>query len=253
MTPRLMLVDGSNILMRCALGGDVMPQRSTPMAMEMIRRVAGQVSATHLIVALDHPSPSWRKLEFPDYKANRTRDTSEWIAAGSASMKRSGWSVCVAPGFEADDVLATIALRAAAKIVVFSGDSDLLPLTADPRIEIVRAVSGSIEWWREAETCKRFAIPEARLLPDYKALCGDKGDNVPGVPGIGKTKAAALLTRHGCLERIIAAGQGGYSRPAEIVAEHADIARRALRLVTLRADAPVERVPPDQCSLRNAA
>ena len=73
---RLLLVDGSNVVMRCALGGDVPPGQAVPTATAMIERAARQAEVTHLVIALDSPdSPCWRKDLYPAYKANRVRKT----------------------------------------------------------------------------------------------------------------------------------------------------------------------------------
>jgi len=125
---RLLLVDGSNMVMRAAFGGELTPADAVPIATGLIRRAARQVGASHLIVALDSSAPSWRKLEFPEYKANRTVDTDPWLRAAHEHWLRMGWYVEECAGFEADDVIASLALRAkpACPVTVLSNDSDLL-------------------------------------------------------------------------------------------------------------------------------
>jgi 5'-3' exonuclease len=250
----LLLVDASNLLMRCAFGGDVPPEESTPTAIGMIDRAARELGATHLVCAFDYPdAPSWRKLEFPAYKAHRTRDTSLWLIHGAAACSSNGWCVEHAPGFEADDVIATIALRVAdrAPVVVCSGDSDLLGLAAHRNITVARPLTGGeFQRFIASDVCEKYQIPAAHLLFDYKAMVGESGDNVPGVPGIGPKKAAALLHKLGSLEHIIHAGRGGYNKDSELVALHAPEAMRALRLVSLRPDAPVAPIQPSRCALR---
>ena len=255
----LLLVDGSNILMRCAFGGDIDPAGSTPNAISLIERAAKELRATHLVVALDYTdAPSWRKVEFPEYKGNRTRDTSPWLIEGAAQMSARGWRVEMAAGFEADDIIATIALRMGGRTggIVLSNDSDLLALTAHAggAITVARPVSGgAFQMMTAADVCAKYQIPAAHLLSDYKAMVGESGDNVPGVPGIGPKKAAALLHKLGALEAIILAGSGGYNRESSLVAQHADAARRALRLVSLRTDVAIPPITPSSCKLRPIA
>ncbi|HTE47879.1 MAG TPA: 5'-3' exonuclease H3TH domain-containing protein [Gemmatimonadaceae bacterium] len=249
----LLLVDGSNILMRCAFGGDVAAEKSTPMAAAMIERAARECHASHLMIALDFPGvPTWRHKAFPAYKGHRTRDTSSWLIAGATEFARRRWHVEVSSGFEADDIIATIANRSAARaeIVVLSNDSDLLALTAHG-VGIARPVTGgTFDLVDESGVCVKYGIPIAARLADLKAMTGETGDNVPGVPGIGPTRAAKLITRLGSLEDIIMAGEGGYSKDSAAVYEHRDIARLSLTLATLRIDVPIDPIAPRQCAWR---
>jgi 5'-3' exonuclease len=253
----LLLVDASNILLRCAFGGDIPPDQSTPIACGMIDRATRELNATHMVLALDYPSAqTWRHAEYPAYKANRTRDTSTWLIAGAAEFAQRGWHTESHAGFEADDVLATVALRSSAhaKVLILSGDSDLLALTAQKNVEVARPLSGGgFQIFTAADVCEKYQIPAAHVLFDYKAMVGETSDNVAGVPGIGAKKAAALLHKFGSLEEIIHAGEGGYNKETALVAQHAGVARQALRLVSLRPDVPVPPIVPSSCSLRRRA
>jgi DNA polymerase-1 len=253
----LLLIDASNILLRCAFGGDMPPEQSTPIAIGLIERAARELGASHLVLALDYPSaPTWRALEYPAYKANRTRDTGPWLNAGAFAFAARGWHSEAHPGFEADDVLATIALRSSERtnVVILSGDSDVLALTAQRNITVARPLTGGdFQQFTAADVCEKYQIPAAHVLFDYKAMVGETTDNVAGVPGIGPKKAATLLHKFGDLDGIIHAGNGGYNRESEIVAQHAAVARQALRLVSLRPDVPVPPIKPSSCALRRRA
>lgn len=125
---RLLIVDGSNVVMRAAFGGDVAPRQAVPVASGMIERAARECEATHLVVALDCPGePSWRRVFYPEYKANRTCETAEWITAAWREWSQAGWYVENQAGFEADDIIATVAVRARerAEVFIYSSDSDL--------------------------------------------------------------------------------------------------------------------------------
>lgn len=252
----LLLVDAANVLLRCAFGGDTPPEQSNPVAVGMIERAIREVKATHLVIAIDYPgAPSWRSLEFGEYKAQRTRDTSPWIIAGATAFAKRGWHCEVHAGFEADDIIATIATRAAPRsprVVILSGDSDLMALTEHRSVDVLRPISGGkFDVFNRAAVCAKYTIPTPKLLADYKALVGEPTDNIPGVPGIGETRASSLLIKFpGGLEDIIRLGQGGYNRDAQRVAQFADRARLALRLVSLRTDVPVEPIHPSKCAVR---
>jgi DNA polymerase-1 len=252
---RLLLVDGTNILLRCAWGGDISPAESVHTACAMIDRACKELTASHLVVALDYPDePTWRHKLYPQYKANRKVDTSPWIIAGGAEFTQRGWHIEFAPGFEADDVIATIALRTKdrAPVTVFSNDSDLLPLTA-AGIDVVRPLNGgSTQRFDAAGVMEKYQIPAAHLLYDFKAMTGEIGENIPGVPGIGMKRAADLLKKYGDLDSIIQVGKGGIEKYSKIVAEHEAAARMSLQLVSLHPDAPVPPIVPSTCALSRA-
>lgn len=248
---RLLLVDGGNILIRCAFGGSIEPQRSTPVAVGMIERAIKDVEASHVIIAADcSRADSWRRAEYPEYKADRTRDTGPWMLAGAAAFRERGWIVKGAATFEADDVIATLAVRAVDRmvVVVLSNDSDLLPLCTLPNCLVVRPGKDH-ELVTEADVFQKFGVKPGQLA-DYKALVGEPGDHVPGVPGIGAKRAAKMLSRWPNLDAIIQVGKDFGNPDATIVARYEDEARRALRLVKLRLDVPLPPINPSECAVK---
>lgn len=239
--------------MRAAFGGEIEPERALPIATGLIERALRQCAATHLIVALDSSAPSWRRELYPDYKANRTRDTSAWLKAGFEGWGLRRWYVVEQAGFEADDLIATLAHRARQhfNVVVVSQDSDLLPLAAWENVTILRpANGGKFDPITPEEVCGKYQITHPRQLADFKALTGESGDNVPGVPGIGPMKAARMLARYETVEGTIASGAVKMCKDSIKVAEHAETARLALRLVTLRSDVPIGPIHPHECFLQ---
>jgi DNA polymerase-1 len=245
----LLLVDGSNMVMRAAFGGAVPPEEATPIATGLIRRAARQVCASHLVVALDSSEPSWRKAEYPEYKAHRTTDTSAWLREGHEQWTRLGWHVEAHGGYEADDIIATLALRAVANVavVVLSGDSDLLTLTARS-ISILKPLNGGqFAAVTEPDVCQRYHVRSAALLTDLKAMTGETGDNIPGVPGIGPSRAAKLLEAYGNLNQIIAAGAEDKCRYSKVVAQHGPHVERWFKLLSLSPDVPILPIKPSNC------
>jgi DNA polymerase I len=247
---KLLLVDGSNLVMRAAFGGDIPPAQAVPIASGLISRAGLQIEATHMVIALDANAPSWRKLAFPEYKAHRTVDTSPWLQAAREYWSRLGWRVVDLPGFEADDIIATIGRRSVCgcSIAILSNDSDLLPMT-DIGIHVWKPTNGGqfseVTAW---DVCEKYALRSPAQLPHMKALTGEKGDNIPGVPGIGPVRAAQLLRDYGNLEKIIDAGAEQKCRHSTTVFKSSDVARRALRLVSLSCDAPVAPITPNSCT-----
>lgn len=248
----LLLIDGSNIVMRCAFGGDVAPEPAAKVATGMVIRAGRELGASHLVLALDCPGvPSWRKKLFADYKANRTVDTFPWLKAAAEMWLRLGWWVEAVDGYEADDLLATIATRAAnrASVMVLSGDSDVLPLMA-PAIRIIKPENGGKFCELTPATVREKYGVAAGQLPELKAMTGETGDNVPGVEGIGPVRALALLNAHETLEGVIAAGGRDVCKFSRRVADQAETARLCLKLVTLVKDAPVVPIVPSGCVFR---
>ena len=255
---RLLIIDGSNVVMRCAFGGDIPPAQAVATATGLIERATREFEASHLIIAVDGPagSPNWRRELYPLYKAHRTTNTTPWIQAAFEAWSRQGWWVQDATGYEADDVMATVALRAVRagraqgehKVMVLSGDSDVLPLLSDG-VEVIKPVNGGkFESVTITQVAEKYGLVPSRL-PQMKALTGEPGDNVPGVDGIGPVRALALLNAHDTLEGIIAAGQRSACKFSIKVAQQADQARLALLLVTLVSNVPMVGIKPTDCAL----
>lgn len=254
---KLLLVDGSNIVMRAAFGGDIEPERAVQIATGLIQRAIRQSEASHMVIAMDSDAPSWRKTEYPQYKADRTLDTSPWLHAAQAAWLHSGYYVEEWGGFEADDILATIAHRVfdassnRVETVVVSNDSDILVL-ADLGAKILRPVNGgTFEFWNASDVARHFNLRFAGQLTDYKAMCGEKGDNIPGVPGVGPTRASALLRSHDNLSEIISWGATeGACKYSRQVYECRETVLTAQRLITLRKDVPIPPIKPANCKIK---
>lgn len=202
-------------------------------ALKLLREHAPAAAA----FALDPKGPTIRHREFPEYKAQRKpmpdllRPQIDRVAEG---LRALGLPVLVAPGFEADDVLATLAVLGAAggwEVRLAATDKDLLQLLG-PGVSLVHPKTG--ERTDEARLLAQWGLAP-RQVPDYLALAGDASDNLPGVPGVGPKTAAAWLAAHGDLEGVVRAGASLMPpRAREALARHADQARRVRALATLQ-------------------
>ena len=150
-------------------------------------------------------------------------------------------------GYEADDVIGTLALKAreaGLEAVIVSGDKDLYQLVG-PGIHLLNPGRGGPtgvepEWVDESNAERKFGIPPERI-PDYLALIGDSSDNVPGAPGVGPKTAVKLLQEYGDLEEILdQAAEISGKRARESLTENADLVRLSKRLVTIQTDVPIE-------------
>jgi DNA polymerase-1 len=159
--------------------------------------------------ALDRPGETFRRKAFAGYKANRPvapTPLARQVARVGALLDAFGFPSFAAAGYEADDVLATLAseLRAAGEApLVVTGDLDLLQCaTGNARVHVVgRGTEGRT--YDEAAVWARFGVAPAEL-PEWKALAGDVSDEIPGVPGVGAKTASALVRRFGSVAGLLA-------------------------------------------------
>ena len=162
--------------------------------------------------------PAFRVALVASYKAHRMNpDGSEQIPAGLAAqvpplleiLGALGLACAGADGFEADDVMATLAHRDTDPVEVVTGDRDMLALATD-RVTVLYTGKGiaKMEAMGPAQVQAKYGIP-AEHYADFAVLRGDPSDGLPGVPGVGEKTAAALVSRFGRIEDILAAAQDG--------------------------------------------
>ena len=165
----------------------------------------------YLAVAFDRPEPTFRHELVEGYKA--TRSPAPDILRQQMGLVRQlvetmRVPVVEAPGYEADDVLATLATRAAAEgddVIVVTGDRDTYQLVQDPHLKVLYNRRGVSDYalYDEAGILGRTGVTPAQY-PDFASLRGDPSDNLPGVPGVGEKTAAKLITTYGDLDGVYA-------------------------------------------------
>jgi len=213
---------------------------------------------------------SFRHQAYPGYKATREKLTRELQQDFDRSVERIvqildafHLPLIGAEGYEADDVIGTMATAAAARglrVVIVSGDKDFYQLIG-PGIALLNPGRGGpagVEehWVDQSNASERLGVPPERVV-DYLALVGDTSDNVPGVKGVGEKTALELLKEFGDLDAILAGAERiSGKRAREAVQQHADLARLSRDLVTIQRDVPLpldlERLrvrPPDVARL----
>ena len=197
---------------------------------------------------------SFRSTEYPEYKATREKLSEELQQDFDRSLERVCQildafhiPVIAINGYEADDVVATLAARAATnglQAVIVSGDKDFYQLIG-PGIALLnpgRGGQAAVEeqWVDQSNASERLGVPPAQVV-DFLALVGDNSDNIPGVKGIGDKTALQLLETYGDLDTILAkAAEIPGKRPREALLANAGNARLSRQLVTLKRDVPVE-------------
>jgi len=210
-----LLVDYSSLLYRAfhSLPASV-PMQGVHGFLSMLARLVGDRRPSALAVAVDDDwRPEFRVAALPSYKTHRVAgpdDEPDPVApqegVGREVLSALGIAVVGAEGFEAEDVIATLAARARQPVEIASGDRDLFALVYDPDVKVLyplRGVSTLLEV-DEAEIVRRYGIP-GRAYGDFALLRGDPSDGLPGVPGIGEKTAAALIARYGSLDGLLAA------------------------------------------------
>jgi 5'-3' exonuclease len=199
---------------------------------------------THAVAAFDPPGKTFRHKLFPGYKANRPAARAVELEGQLAIMRAAADVLGLVPieakGFEADDVIATLANSAqlnGIRTTIVSSDKDFGQLVVDGWIEIVDPMSRARRL--SSDIVEKFGVPP-HLVQDVQALAGDPVDGIPGIPGVGLDKAARLVRRFGSLEDVLAnAKDCRWPAVRSQLKKGADDARLYLKLTTLRRDVPI--------------
>jgi DNA polymerase-1 len=209
----------------------------------MVRKLLQEEKPDYLAVVFDRPEPTHRHKVFPQYKANRMappEDLIDQIPDVKRVCDALGLRRVEMAGFEADDLIGTLARKASGdgyQVVIVSSDKDLLQLV-DPSIRVLHPVKGDL---LDAEGVRKsFGVPPEQVV-EVLALMGDASDNVPGVPGIGEKGAKELISRfgslEGCLEHSAEITRKSYR---ESLTQNQELARASRELVRISLDAPVD-------------
>lgn len=262
----LLLVDYSSLLYRAYHSVPAtVPLHAVYGFLGMLTRILGDRQPDRLGIAVDDDwRPAFRVDALPSYKAHRVSDEEDPVgrheAIGRELLLALGLSVIGAPGYEAEDVIATLAARAREPVEILSGDRDLFALVRDPDVKVLYPKRGTSDLVEvdEAEITRRYGIP-GRAYGDYALLRGDPSDGLPGVPGIGEKTAAQLMTKAGSLEVLLASDSlpVAVARKLEAAADYLTAARRVVLPV---ADVPlpevgcdIPREPPDPAAVERLA
>ena len=172
--------------------------------------IAEEEKPAFIAAALDRPEPTFRKEMFHEYKIHRPRAPDELVVQLKRTpelLDRFGIRAFSLAGFEADDVIGVLAERFKReehlRIVILSGDLDVLQLVEDDRVlaRILKTGISDTSLYNEAAVKEKYGFPPV-FLPDYKGLVGDASDNIPGVEGVGQKTASGLLREFSSLEGI---------------------------------------------------
>ena len=212
----------------------------------MLINVLRDEEPTHVGVAFDVSRQTFRSAEYTEYKAGRSATPTEF--SGQLPLLKEVLDALrirhvEAPGFEADDILATLTTQAVAQgheVVLCTGDRDAFQLVSD-RVSMIYPVRGVSEVWRmtPASVEDKYLVPPERYS-DLAALVGESSDNLPGVPGVGPKTAAKWITQYGDLEGIVAHVDEIKGKVGDALREHLTGVLRNRRLNQLVHDVPLE-------------
>jgi len=200
-----------------------------------------------LLVAFDRPEPTFRHVQEPLYKAQRESSPDELrqqMGLVKEILAAAGVTCVERVGFEADDIIATVAeqaRQAGHEAIIVTGDRDTFQLVSDPYVKVLYNKRGVSDYdlYDEAGIVERTGVTPVQY-PEYAALRGDTSDNLPGVPGVGEKTAAKLITTYGGLDGIFAHVDEQTPKLRASLIEHETRARTNHDLMLLRRDAPVE-------------
>jgi DNA polymerase-1 len=253
----LLAVDGDNLAHRAyhALpssirGGDSKPANMIVGFANMLIRAWEAEEPRTVFVAFDTLTvPTYRHELLPAYQSGREfpRDLTDQLDRLPELVGALGFPWGKEAGYEADDFLAAAVAseeRKKGKALVLTNDRDLFQL-ASPRTTILHPKRGVSELQRvgPAEVRERYGV-EPGQVPDFIALRGDPSDRIPGAPGVGPGRAAAIVKKHGSLDAALEAG--GFPTIADDLREY-------LRIATLQYDAPVPKLPNVEPNWKRAA
>ena len=257
---KLLLIDGHSILNRAFYG---VPDLTNSKGLHtnavygflnIMFRVLDDEKADHLAVAFDLKDPTFRHKMYAEYKGTRKpmpEELHEQVPVIKEVLTAMNIPILTKSGFEADDILGTVAKRSQAAgmdVTILSGDRDLLQL-ADERIQIClpKTVKGTTEVHRyfPADVLREYQVTPQEFI-DLKALMGDSSDNIPGVPSIGEKTATAIITAWHSIENAYAhVEEIKPPRAQKALAEHYDMAQMSKTLATICIAADIDFNPAD--------
>lgn len=212
----------------------------------MLVNVLRDQKPTHIAVAFDISRDTFRTQAYPEYKAGRAKTPPEFkgqVELIKEVLKALNISVVTLDGFEADDILATLAAHAGMEVKIISGDRDSFQLVTD-QVTILYPKMGmsNLALMTPEAVEEKYGVPPKKYR-DLAALVGEKSDNLPGVPSVGEKTAAKWINQFGGVAEIIASADQITGKVGEQLRAHIDLVERNYDLNRLRDDIDIEKDP----------
>ena len=250
MASRYLLIDGNSLTYRAFFA---LPTDLATASGQVTNAVYGFTSmlinilrdhpSDGIVVAFDRPEPTFRHERVDDYKAGRA-ETPDILRQQMGLVREVievlGIAMVELPGFEADDILATLATAASDRgddVIVVTGDRDAYQLVADPHVKVLYNKRGVSDYalYDEAGIVERTGVKPSDYVK-YAALRGDNSDNLPGVPGVGEKTAAKLINKYGDLDGLFAHVDEQTPKLRQNLGEHEELVRENEVVMTLLRD-----------------
>lgn len=255
MSEKIVLIDGHSILNRAFFGvppltnSEGLHTNAVYGFLNIMFKILDEEKPDYLTVAFDRSEPTFRHQMFDAYKGTRkpmAQELREQVPVMKEVLQAMGITIVEKPGYEADDLLGTIAGMAEAQgmdVSIISGDRDLLQLATDKvkiRIPKTKRTGTEIADYYAADVVERYQVTPKEFI-DVKALMGDSSDNIPGVPGIGEKTATNLIVAYKSIENAYAHLEEITPKRAKTnLEEHYDMAQMSKTLATIEVHAPIE-------------
>lgn len=247
--PTLILLDSNSLLNRAFYAmKDLTDRKGRPTGaihgyFSMLAKLFGQFKPDKVVAAFDLKAPTFRKEIYEGYKATRKpmpEDLAAQLQPTKDILGLLGIPVCELEGYEADDVIGTLARRFDGDVLIVTGDRDSWQLI-DDRTKVVFTIKGITEIaLMDVKKLKEdYGLTPSQVI-DLKSLMGDASDNIPGVPGVGEKTAKGLLDSYGTLDGVYAHLDEIKGKLREKLADNKDLAYLSYRLATIDTDSPVD-------------
>ena len=255
MSDKILLIDGHSILNRAFYGlpdltnADGRHTGAVYGFLNILFRILEEEKPQYLTVAFDLHEPTFRHKMFEAYKGTRKpmpEELREQVPLIREMLAAMGVKTVSKAGYEADDLLGTLAVRSEKEgmdITILSGDRDLLQLATEKvMIRLPKTSRGktTIENFHAKEVLEKYQVTPPQII-ELKALMGDSADNIPGIPGVGEKTATKLIVEYGSIENAHAhLEEIKPNKARESLREHYDMAELSKKLATINTDSPLD-------------
>lgn len=255
MNEKIVLIDGHSILNRAFYG---LPDLTNSEGkhtgavygfLNILFRILEEEKPDYLAVAFDLHAPTFRHKMYEAYKGTRKgmpEELREQVPLMKEMLQAMGVTIVTKEGYEADDILGTIARRSEAngmEAVILSGDRDLLQLATDKvmiRLPHTSRGNTTVENFHAQQVLEKYQVTPPQII-ELKALMGDSSDNIPGLPGVGEKTATKLVVEFGTIENAYAhLEEIKPNKAKESMREHYDLAQLSKVLATINTDSPID-------------